>query len=59
MKPKLTFLLSLTFLFLFSGSVYSDDYNKIFNGWKLAAEQGDVKEQYNLGLTYANGEGVP
>ena len=26
MKPKLTFLLSLTFLFLFSGSVYGDDF---------------------------------
>ena len=28
MKPKLTFLLSLTFLFLFSGSVYGIDFGK-------------------------------
>ena len=60
MKTKpLTLLLALTFLFLFSGSVYGDDYNEAFKGWKLAAEQGDVEAQYNLGLTYANGEGVP
>ena len=26
MKPKYTFLLSLTFLFLFSGSVYGGDF---------------------------------
>jgi TPR repeat protein len=29
------------------------------NEWKLVAEQGDVKAQYNLELKYANGEGVP
>ena len=27
MKTKLTFLLTLTFLFLFSGSVYGDDFD--------------------------------
>ncbi len=44
MKTKpLTFLLALTFLFLFSGSVYGDDYNEAFKEWKLAAEQGDVE----------------
>ena len=58
-KTKLTFLLSLTFLFLFSGSVYGGDYNEAFKELKLAAEQGDVEAQYNLGLTYANGDGVP
>ena len=30
MKTKLTFLLALTFLFLFSGSVYGDDFQ---DGW--------------------------
>ena len=55
MKTKITFLLSLTVLFLFSGSVYGEDYNKTFKGSKLAAEQGDVKAQYNLGLKYTNG----
>ena len=32
MKTKLTFLLSLTFLFLFSGSVYGDEPIKTY--WK-------------------------
>ena len=71
MKPKLKFLLSLTFLFLFSGSVYGDDFqdgldaaNKgdsktAFSLWKPLAEQGDASAQYNLGLMYFKGQGVP
>jgi TPR repeat protein len=27
--------------------------------YRLAAEQGHAKAQYNLGLMYYNGEGVP
>ena len=27
--------------------------------YRMAAEQGDVLAQYNLGAMYANGEGVP
>ncbi len=27
--------------------------------YRRAAEQGDARAQYNLGLLYANGEGVP
>ncbi len=27
--------------------------------WRKAAEQGNAKAQYNLGLMYDNGEGVP
>ena len=57
MKPKLTYLLSLTFLFLFSGSsvVFADDWQDL----RLAAEQGDDLAQYNMGVMYAKGEGVP
>ena len=44
MKTKLTFLLSLTFLFLFSGSVYGGDYQ---NGLD-AAKKGDYKEAVKL-----------
>jgi hypothetical protein len=51
MNKPLTFLLSLTFLFLFSSSVYGDDYNESFKGLKLAAEQGDIGTQYNFGWT--------
>ena len=59
MKTKpLTFLLSLTFLFLFSGSVYGDTYNETFKGLKLAAEQGDAVSQNNLGWMYDKGNGV-
>ena len=58
MNKQLTFLLSLTFLISFSGSVYGDEYNEALNKWKLAAEQGKVKAQYNLGVMYAVGQGV-
>ena len=72
-KTKLTFLLSLTFLFLFSGSsvVIADDYqdgNDAYNRkdyktayklWLPLAEQGDAKAQYNLGQMYYEGQGVP
>ena len=27
--------------------------------WRLAADQGDAKAQYNLGVIYENGQGVP
>ena len=30
-----------------------------YSWWRLAAEQGNVGAQTNLGLMYANGEGVP
>ena len=71
MKTPLTFLLSLTFLFLFSGSVYGDDfqdgvdaykrkdYKEAFSLWKPLAEQGDADAQSNLGEMYAKGRGVP
>jgi len=69
-KP-LSFLLALTFLFLFSGSVFADDYqdgNDAYNRkdyktayklWLPLAEQGDAKAQYNLGQMYYEGQGVP
>ena len=74
MKPKpLTYLLALTFLFLFSGSsvVFGDDlqdgwdaltkgdFQTAYKLWLPLAEQGDAKAQYNLGVMYANGRGVP
>ena len=72
MKTKpLTFFLALTFLFLFSGSVYGDDlqdgldafqkqdYKTAYKFWLPLAEQGNAKAQFNLGLMYNNGQGVP
>ena len=73
MNIQLTFLLSLTFLFLFSGSsvVFGDDfqdgvdaykrkdYKEAYKLWLPLAEQGDTLAQYNLGVMYTNGEGVP
>ena len=71
MKTKLTFLLSLTFLFLFSSSVYggdlqegwnaykNNDYKKAYKLWLPLAEQGNVTAQYNLGWMYSKGQGVP
>ena len=71
-KP-LTFLLALTFLFLFSGSsvVFGNDlqdglgaydrgdYKEAVKWYRLAAEQGDAKAQYYLGAMYDEGLGVP
>ena len=37
----------------------SGDYATALNEWKPLAEQGDDSAQYNLGVIYANGEGVP
>jgi len=71
MKIKLTFLLSLTFLFLFSGSVYGDDLQDALDAWDRKdykeayrlllplAEQGDAAAQVKLGLMYNEGKGVP
>jgi TPR repeat protein len=71
MNKQLTFLLALTFLFLFSGSVYGDDFQDGMDAFKRKdykeavklflplAEQGYTLAQYNLGLMYANGQGVP
>jgi TPR repeat protein len=70
MKPPLTFLLALTFLFLFSGFVYGDDfqdgldaarkgdYKTAFRWTRLSAEQGLPPAQYNLGFMYFRGQGV-
>ena len=74
MKNKpLTFVLSLTFLFLFSGSsvVFADDlqdgmeaakrqdYKTAHRLWLPLADQGNAIAQYNLGAMYAKGQGVP
>ena len=70
MKTPLTFLLSLTFLFLFSGSVYGDDFqdahdvaNKgdfktAYKLFVLLAEQGNAEAQVSLGVMYQKGLGV-
>ena len=71
MNKPLTFLLSLTFLFLFSGSVYGDDlqdgldaarkgdYQTAYRLWLPLAEQGHPRAQSNLGVMYQYGQGVP
>jgi uncharacterized protein len=71
MNKKLTFLLALTFLFLFSGSVYGDDfldgmdaekrkdYKEALRLYRLSAEQGNPFGQHGLGQMYNLGRGVP
>ena len=73
MKTKLTFLLALTFLFLFSGSsvVFGDDlqdatvaanrgdFKTAYKLWLPLAEQGQAKAQNWLGMMYEFGHGVP
>ena len=71
MKTKpLTFLLSLTFLFLFSGSIFADDFQDATDAYERKdyetayklilplAEQGYAEAQYNLGIMYSKGQGV-
>ena len=73
MKTPLIFLLSLTFLFLFSGSsvALADDFHDAWDAlerkdYKEAhrlylslAKQGDARAQYNLGLMYIQGNVYP
>ena len=73
MKTKHTFLLALTFLFLFCGSsvVFADDfengmdahtkkdYKEAIKWFRLSAKQGLAKAQLKLGVMYHNGQGVP
>ena len=66
-----TLLAALTALMLFATPVVAGDfehavaaynagnYEKAFRLWKPLAEQGDADAQYNLGLMYDYGEGVP
>ena len=69
---KLTFLLSLTFLCLFSGSsvvfggdfqdgvdaYIKQDYKTAHKFWLPLAEQGDANAQQLLGVMYVKGQGV-
>ena len=73
MKPKLTFLLALTFLFLLGSSsvVFGDeiqdgfdaykkkDYKEAVKWYRLSAEQGYAGAKLNLGVMYGKGQGVP
>ena len=36
-----------------------EDYKTAFRGFSLLAEQGDARAQFNLGVMFANGQGVP
>ena len=42
-----------------NGEGVPQDYKEAVKWYRLAAEQGHAKAQYNLGLMYDNGEGVP
>jgi len=55
MMKKLIILLFTVFLSVGSLSAQSTDVKKL----EQQANQGDVEAQFNLGLTYYNGEGVP
>ena len=71
MKTKpLTFLLALTFLFLFASSCSDNfqdavdaydrkDYKTAHRIFLKLAEQGDASAQLNLGVMYDKGQGVP
>ena len=64
MNKQLTFLLSLTLLFLVGCKTVgvndnqSKDYTEEVRLHRLSAEQGNVKGQINLGVMYFNGHGV-
>ncbi len=65
-KLILTFFLILTPAVLFAGdfedgvaALQRKDYEAALNKWRPLAEKGDARAQYNLGVMYASGEGVP
>ena len=71
MKTKLlTYLLSLTFLFLFCGSVFADDFDDADDAYQSKdyetayklllplAKRGYAPAQHNLGLMYLRGQEV-
>ena len=41
------------------GQGVPQDYKESIKWYRLSAEQGDAKAQYNLGLMYVKGKGVP
>ena len=41
------------------GQGVPQDYKEAVKWYRLSAEQGKAKAQYNLGLMYVKGEGVP
>ena len=72
MKLKSLLFLSLLFLSLSASAqtaeelkakgdeyYYAGDYTKAVEYYQKAAEQGNAAAQYNLGVYYYNGEGVP
>jgi len=42
----------------YNGEGVPQDYAVAMKWYRLAAEQGHAKAQYNLGVMYYNGEGV-
>ena len=46
MNKKITFLLALTFLFLFSGSVYGDDFQDGLDAYQKQDYKNAVKNLY-------------
>jgi TPR repeat protein len=41
-----------------NGQGVAQDYKEAVNWYRKAAEQGDERAQYNLGVMYAIGQGV-
>ena len=42
-----------------TGAYHSGNYNTAVRLFRALADQGDSQAQYNLGIIYANGRGVP
>jgi hypothetical protein len=57
-KLRIIFYVTMTIVFCFALQVGADEKNDIGAIIK-AAEQGDAYAQYNLGVMYYNGKGVP
>ena len=43
----------------FNGDGVPQDYKEALKWWRLAAEQGQARSQYNLGVMLKDGRGVP
>jgi uncharacterized protein len=53
------FLSVVMFLFASAASLWADDDAALVEWLKIRAAQGNAEAQSNLGIRYANGQGVP
>ena len=59
MTRRYAHLLTVAMLVAGCSAPTNDQPNLTVDEWRARAEQGDADAQFNLGVWYANGRGVP